>query len=159
MIYGGVISTPPNTLASAPQETVVDIASGLIYHVKVIFPPGPSGLLRLQVFDASYQLFPTTIGAFFSGDNLKLEWDEMYDKSEAPHILIVRTWNLDDTYAHEVSVLFSIVSKDEFKARYLPMMAQTALIESQAVTEAEKTVARQDRIKAFVETLPTEEVT
>ena len=157
MIYGGVIHTLPNTLASAPMETVVDITSGLIYHVKIIFPPGPSGLLHVQVFDISYQLFPTTIGASFVGDNLKMEWDEMYDKDEAPHILIVKTWNDDDTYAHDVSVLFSIVSKEEYKARYLPMMAQNVLVQSLAESEASTVLARRERVKAFMEKISAEE--
>lgn len=156
MIYGGVITTPANTTKAAPLDTTVDVTAGLIYHVKIIFPPGPSGFLHVQVLDGSYQVFPTTQGQSIVGDNLSLEWDELYDKGDAPFVLVVRTWNLDDTYDHDVSVLLSLASKEEYQARYLPMMAQNVMAQAFAVAEAEKGIARQERVKAFLEKIPGE---
>ena len=156
MIYGGVISTPASTPEAAPQDTVIEVTGGLVYHVKIVFPPGPSGLLHVQVLDAAYQFIPTTQGESIVGDNRALEWDELYDKSEAPYLLTVRTWNLDDTYAHDVTVLFSFASKEEYKARYLPMMAQNVLVQSLAESEASTVLARRERVKAFMEKISAE---
>lgn len=150
MIYGGVISTPANTTAAAPLDTVVEITAGLIYHLKIVFPPGPAGLLHVQILDAAYQLFPTTQGQSLVGDNLALEWDELYDKAAAPYLLTVRTWNLDDTYAHELTALISLASREEYQARYLPMLAQNVMVQTLAVAEAQKTAARQERVKRFL---------
>ncbi|MCJ7639022.1 MAG: hypothetical protein MUO70_03925 [Euryarchaeota archaeon] len=156
MIYGGTISTLANTLETAPQRTVVYVTLGLIYHLKVIFPPGPSGLLHVQVFDGTYQLFPTTVGQAFEGDNSRLEFDELYSKDEEPFQLTVVSWNLDDTYAHEAIVLISLATKEEYMARYLPGMSSDMLAQALAAGEMAKEAERGRRVKAFVESIPGE---
>lgn len=154
MIYGGVISTPASTLASSPQKTIYHVTEGIVYHLAVIFPPGPAGLLHVQVFDATYQIFPTTIGESFSGDNLKLDWDVLYAKDDYPYEIEVRTWNLDDTYEHECSVFMLMESADEFKARYLPMLQAQGIVQAMGVQEVAKSTARRERVEAFMKTLP-----
>ncbi len=157
MIYGGTISTPANTAASAPLRTEVEVTSGLVYHLKVIFPPGPSGLLHVRILDGTYQVFPTTHGASFHGDNIMMEFDELYPKDTAPLLFVVETWNLDDTYAHEVDVLLSLASKEEFQARYLPMSANNALVQALGEQEAAASIVRRDRAKKFLASFPQEE--
>ncbi len=152
MIYGGTITTPANTAKVSPKVTEIAVTLGLIYHLKVVFPPGPSGLLHVQIFDGTYQVFPTTHGASFRGDNLALVFDELYDKSIEPMLLSVHTWNLDTTYEHDVEVLISLVSKEEFQARYLPMTANNALVQALAEQEVLSTSARRERVKRFLET-------
>jgi len=150
VIYGGVISTPANTAEASPQDTEVSVAEGIVYHLKVIFPPGPSGLLRVQILDATYLMFPTTLGQSFRGDNLRLDFDVMYAKTAAPFLFIIRTWNLDDTYDHEVQVSLCMESAEEYKARYLPSAQTNPLIMALAEQEAMKTVARRARVDAFL---------
>jgi hypothetical protein len=156
MIYGGVITTPASTLEASPQRTVIRVVLGLIYHLKVIFPPGPSGLLHVQIFDATYQLFPTTINQSFSGDNSRLEFDDMYMKDEEPFQLTVLTWNLDDTYSHDVIVLISLASKEEYKANYLPGVSSNLLAQALAAGEIARDAERSRRVKAFLQSIPVE---
>lgn len=154
MIYGGVISTPKNTAASAPQVTVFSVTEGIVYHLKVSFPPGPSGLLHVQVWDAAYLVFPTGLGESFVGDDELFQFDVLYAKKADPFIILVKTWNLDDTYAHEVSVWLSMETADEFKARYLPMMQTNALVTQIGEQELAQSAARRQKLAAFMETLP-----
>ncbi len=154
MIYGGVVSTPANTTAAAPLVTAFPVTEGIVYHMKVIFPPGPSGLLHVQIFDAAYQMFPTALGQSFVGDNSLFQFDVLYAKKADPFLFTMKTWNLDDTYAHEVAVWLSMETADEFKARYLPMMQTNALVAQIGEQEIEQSAARRDRLAAFMETLP-----
>jgi len=85
-----------------------------------------------------------------------LQFDELYFKEIEPYFLDVLTWNLDDTYAHEVQVMLSLASREEYIARYLPGMQTDALVQAMAAQEAVKEKVRRDRVAAFVETLPTE---
>lgn len=156
MIYGGVISTPANTAASSPLKTVYTVTEGIVYHLEVVFPPGPSGLLHVQIFDASYQVFPTTLGESFVGDNYAYDLDVLYAKDDKPFQFTVVTWNLDDTYAHEVSVFLSMETSDEFKARYLPMIQTSGMVAALSSQEIAKAAQRRERLERFVETLPTE---
>ena len=158
MIYGGVISTPANTAASSPLKTEYVVTEGIVYHLEVIFPPGSSGLLHVQVFDAQYQMFPTTIGESFVGDNLRLSFDVLYAKEDFPFLFTVVTWNLDDMYAHEVTVLFSMETADEFKARYLPMLQSQGIVEAMGSQELAKAEDRRKRVEQFMASLTPPEV-
>ncbi len=156
MIYGGVISTAANTTAASPKKTVVTVTEGIVYHLKLYFPPGPSGLLHVQIFDATYQVFPTTLGESFVGDNQRFDFDVLYPKDDQPFQLAVVTWNLDDTYAHEVSVWLAMESADEFKARYLPMMQTNQLVQQLGEQEVIRQTERRKKVEAFVGSIPQE---
>lgn len=158
MIYGGVISTPANTLEAAPLKTSLSVTEGIAYHLLVIFPPGPSGLLHVQIFDATYQMFPTTIGQSFVGDNYAFDLDVMYSKDAQPFVFQIVTWNLDDTYAHQCSVFLLMESAEEYKARYLPSAQVNPLVQALAEQETAKQTLRRERLNAFMGTLPEAEV-
>lgn len=151
MIYGGTITTPSNTAPSAPKRTPVIVTEGIVYHLKVVFPPGPSGLLHVQIFDSQYQVFPTTLGASFRGDNIKYDMDVLYAKSADPFRFEIVTWNLDDEYDHDVMVYMYMETAEQYKARYLPTMQTDALIAALGNQEAEKSIARQRRVQTFLE--------
>lgn len=157
MIYGGVISTPANTPASSPLSTIYTVTEGIVYHLMVVFPPGPSGLLHVQIFDASYQVFPTTIGESFVGDNYAYDLDVLYAKDDQPFLFTVKTWNLDETYAHEVSVFLSMETSEEYKARYLPMIQTSGMIAALGEQEAVRSAERRKRLEAFLETVESEQ--
>ncbi len=142
MIYGGHISVDANTAAASAKETAVIVSAGILYKFLLYFPPGSSGLLHVQVFDGAYQLFPATIGESFTGDNIKYEFEDTYDKSAAPHVLVVKSWNLDTEYAHAFEVWIGQVSRDDFIARFIPnQQINDALVQAvsvQASTEASR---------------------
>lgn len=156
MIYGGVISTPANTAASSPVKTVYQVTEGIVYHLEVIFPPGSCGLLHVQVFDASYQMFPTTLGESFSGDNYPFKLDVLYAKDDSPFQFTVVTWNLDDTYSHDVSVFLSLETSEDFKARYLPMLQTSGLVAALGKQEIAKSESRRERLAKFLESMSSE---
>lgn len=153
MIYGGEISTPANTAETAPQRTVVPVAEGIIYHLKVYLPPGSGGLLHAQIFHSTYQVFPTSIGESFSGDNILLEYDVLYPMDSPPYEILIVTWNVDDSYDHTIQIHLSMESADEYKARYLPNLQMGALAQTLGAQEAEKATARRARVDSFLEKL------
>jgi hypothetical protein len=157
MIYGGTIVTPMNTPATAPLKSVFYCTEGMIYVVKVYFPPGSSGLLHVQVFDADYQIFPTTIGQSFSGDNIQFSFDETYDKSNPPHELIVKSWNTDTDYDHEVGLYIGFVSKDEYIQRFVGSTAVADILKGMTSEELTKGINRRTRVAELLETFGSEE--
>lgn len=155
MIYGGTIITPANTLQAAPLKTVFACTSGMIYVVKLYFPPGSSGLLHVQVYDADFQIFPSTIGQSFSGDNIDFSFDETYDKSNPPYELVVRTWNTDTEYDHEFGLFIGFASKQEYISRYVPQQqvndALLAAVSTQASTEASRKSMIEELLRQYTE--------
>jgi len=157
MIYSAEIHTPMNTPAAAPMETIIYVAAGMIYVVKIYFPPGSSGLLHVQVRDAGYQLFPTTIGQSFSGDNLSLSFDETYPKFEPPYELRVYSWNLDTDYDHEMQIHFGFVSRDEYIQRFVGSTAIADALKAMTAQEFAATVSRRERVTGLMEAFAGEE--
>jgi len=104
MIYVFDITTPANTLSSTPKKTVMKLAKGTTYKVEFLFPPGPVGLLHVQVFDALHQVWPSNPGADFSSDSETISFDDQYELDEPPYELQVLTWNEDDTYEHRATI-------------------------------------------------------
>lgn len=151
MIYTAEIHTPMNTLAVTPLETWIDVTSGIIYVLKLYFPPGSSGLLHVQIFDSGLQLFPSTIGDSFSGDNLALSFDETYPKLEPPWFLRVRSWNLDTDYDHEMQIAIGQVSKEEYISRFIGSTAIADALKGMTAQELAKTINRREMVTALTE--------
>jgi hypothetical protein len=122
MIYTLDITTPKNTPASSPQKTILRVTNGLVYKIEIDFPPGPSGLLYVSIYDGLYQVWPSTTGAWFHGDAVVISFDDTYAKTSAPFEFTVLTYNLDDTYDHTIQIRLGMVSKEIFARRFLGVL-------------------------------------
>jgi len=122
MIYQATITTPKQTFESNKQKTVLTVNKGLVHRIEVLFPSGSAGLLRCQIFDRGYQAWPTTAHEWFRGDDDVISFDDTYLKSSPPYEFNIFTYNLDDTYEHDVIVRIGLVSEKVFMARFLPTM-------------------------------------
>jgi len=120
MIFQASITTTANTSKLIPKETLFKCVKGLVYKLSLFFPPGSRGLMGVQVFDANYQVYPTTVGEWFVGDNIHYNFDDTYFKNAEPFNFIIKTHNLDDLYDHELIVQIGMVSEKIFIARYVP---------------------------------------
>jgi hypothetical protein len=120
VIYSQYISTVIDTYTVNPQRTILKVCKGLVYKVEVEFPPGPIGLLRCQIYDGGFQLWPSTPGQYFKSDGLLISFDDTYLKLIAPFEFTICTWNDDDTYPHGLTVRIGMVSKELFMSRFLP---------------------------------------
>lgn len=109
MRYAASVTIPANTTESDPYEETLGVCFGTIGQVFVLFPPGHAGLTSLQVFYQTRQIFPTTPGESFVGDDTQYTFAERWPIFEPPFELLLRGWNTDDTYDHtiyfEVSML------------------------------------------------------
>jgi len=157
MIYSDTIVTPFGTAEAAPLKTIISITAGMLYTLKLYLPPGSAGLLHIQVFDAMYQIFPTTIGKSFSGDNLSLSFDENYSKLEPPYEMVIMTWNDDTEYDHELSIWFGFASKDEYIARFAGSTEVADLLKGMTAAEITSAFNRRGRVTELLDTFATEE--
>lgn len=147
MIYSITVTVPKSTTAIAPSRSELSITQGLIYYVELYFPPGPSGLVGVRVFDGAYQLFPASTTEYMIGDNLLLRYDELYMKEQPPFELIVECYNSDDSYDHTIRFAVGLASKDEYIARFIPTRATDQIgsilsaVSGQQSSQREKTIS------------------
>lgn len=144
MIYQTTISTPIATYVTTPKRTALKVTKGLVYKVEIAFPPGPASLLKVQIFDGGHQQWPSTPGEYFQTDAYVISFDDTFLKLTEPYQFDIYTWNLDDTYAHSITVRIGMVSKELYMARFLPSIAYEQMLkilaEEQARQEAEREV-------------------
>ena len=148
MIYSANIITDEDTAKSALKKTVIDVTKGLVYKVEFYFPPGSAGLMGVAVFDGLFQVWPSNVGEFFTGDDTLISFDDMYLKNAAPFQFQCYTYNEDDTNNHVVGVRIGLVSKDVFLARFLPGRAVedfTKLLAQMALEREERARRQAER--------------
>ena len=143
MIYSKYISTEIETYSTIPLQTTFKVTKGLVYKVEVDFPPGPSGLLKVQIYDGGHQLWPSTPGEYFISDGYCISFDDTLLKLVAPFQFDIYTWNEDEEYPHGVIVRIGMVSSEIFMARFLPSYGYKELRKVIAAEAALQEVARQ----------------
>lgn len=152
MVYTANITTAKTIYPrTSPLHTALRVTKGLVYKVEFDFPPGSAGLLGCAIFDGSFQLWPSNVGQWFTGDSIVIGFDDVYLKESAPYQFHIYTYNDDDTYEHLVNVRIGLVSKDIFIARFLPSMAYKDFAESLLQIQREQTVTAEQQQLETVE--------
>lgn len=100
MFFQAEIEVPPLTLPSAPIVTRLAIYPGVTTQEWVGFPRGCYGLAHMQIWHWGYQLWPWTPQTSFHWDDYMFTFFDRFPITEEPLELVIKTWNLDDTYPH-----------------------------------------------------------
>jgi len=123
MIYSVNITTPKNTAINTPKATELVITKGLVYKIEIDYPSGSAGLMGVIICDGSLQVWPSSLGQWFTGDGNLISFDDIYLKESAPFILRVLTYNVDTAYKHAVNIRIGLVTKEIYMARFLPHLS------------------------------------
>lgn len=143
MIYTANITTGKKGTEPDIKKTVLNVTKGLVYKVEFYFPPGNAGLFGVAVFDGLYQVWPSSVGDFFVGEDQTISFDDMYLKEAAPYEFQCYTYNIDETNEHFVSVRIGLVSAEVFLARFLPNRSRENFVKLRAQMQNE----REERLK------------
>ena len=109
MIYTFDIDTPANTLEADPLFTRLELELGIISQLGIGFPEGAAGLTNVTIWRDGRQVWPSNGQGSFSWDDRFFTWPEAYDLTEAPFEFTARTWNVDDTWDHRITIQFAIL--------------------------------------------------
>lgn len=147
MIYLKQITTPAQTYRDNPMETVLPVSKGLVYKVELKFPAGSTGLLGVEIFDGSHQVWPSSPSQWFTGDDDVISYDDTYLKLSPPYELQIKTYNDDDYYDHLFILRLGLVSDKIFMARFLPTYTYDYFLELQKAAEDEQERLRDELAK------------
>lgn len=95
------VLTPAATALAAPQTTVLNWRQGYPVRVEFRFPPGPSGLVGLQLLHSGEVVVPHDRAEWLITDNEPVIWP--LDNFPYNAKYSVRTYNTD-IYAHTIQV-------------------------------------------------------
>jgi len=153
VIYSVSITTSKGGSEAQAVETKLPVTSGLLWLLEVDFPPGCCGLSHIQVFDGSYQVFPASPGESFHGDNFTLHLEDLYYKQAAPFEFVIRTWNEDDKWDHELQVRVGMAMGKTEMSRYMPALAFEDLEVFLAEMVSNQEIVRQAQLAANLKSL------
>jgi len=108
MIYDYPLTIAANTTKDAPTELEMDVGVGVVNQVDVQFPPGCAGLARCSIWDGGHQLWPSNPDGYFAADAYVISFAEDYPILEAPFVLTLKAWNLDDSYPHTITIRLGV---------------------------------------------------
>jgi len=104
MRYRAALTIPAGTPVSTPATAVLSLCPGFITEIELLFPSGQAGLTYLQIWHHERQVFPSTAGQAFRGDDHLLAFNEHFSVSGIPHEIELRGWAPDTTLEHTVYV-------------------------------------------------------
>ena len=131
MRYHASLTIPAGTPASSPASNKFSVSAGRITEMELLFPPGSAGRAYLQIFYRDRQIYPTSIGEYFRGDDHLINWSDEYDLADSPFELELRGWGPDTTYNHTIYCQCTISPREPATALDLSA-APAAALETEA---------------------------
>ncbi len=147
MIYSKEFTLPANTAIASPRHATILVSKGLVYRVEFQFPAGCAGLAGLIVSDGGFQIWPSSLGEWFVGDDQVIAFDDMYLKSSEPWQFDLWGFNLDDTYPHTLYIRIGLSDREIFQARYLPNVAYDLMQKELKAAQVEQEAKRQSLVE------------
>ena len=146
MIYSYPITFAAGTDESSQEEFTLPLSKGLIYLVEFRFPPGSSGLTRFRIYYQGYQLYPKNNLGYFNGNDDTIRFDDTQLIDVIPYQLILRGYNLDVTWEHEIFLRIGVISEEKYLQRYLPNIAEKIIREENERNEEKATIEKASNI-------------
>lgn len=114
MIYRKSITTSANTLEANKDDTEIALTKGIVHKLDITFPSGCQGYLHVAINHGLHQIWPYEVDQSFATDGETITFPEFYHIKFRPFGLMVYTWNLDDTYDHDVIIRIGILPVSAF---------------------------------------------
>ncbi len=111
MDYVYEFKIPANQPESNLLVEQISLPRGTIVSVAIYFLAGCHHLARVAVFTGLTQLWPTTPGMWYRGDDCVIQFNEDYELKNAWNRLILKGWNEDDTFEHTVTFRFTVLEE------------------------------------------------
>ena len=110
MIYTKPITIDANTSESSPREDFINISTGVIHKVEVLFPPGCAGLVGVRIHQGGHQIYPTDTEAFIS-DAETISFNDYHIVQRGYTSLRILSYNTDTLYAHTIYLRFGVLKE------------------------------------------------
>jgi len=108
MRYRASLTIAAGQTQADPALEDLAVCAGIITEVEIHFPAGHSGLTHLQIWYLGRQIFPTSEGAAFRGDDNVIAFPEQWVIFEVPHVLTLHGWAPDAELDHVIFVEVSV---------------------------------------------------
>lgn len=92
MFYSWPITIAAGNTASNKAKIDMPMSAGVIHQVDILFPDDADHYIRVQVFDASFQLWPSNRNGSIRGDATIISFRDFYQMKSANNNLTGFAW-------------------------------------------------------------------
>ena len=89
----------------------MSLSAGIIHQVDVLFPDNADHNIRVQIFDSSFQLWPSNRNATIRGDATVVSFRDFYELTAHNNVLTVKAWWADTETACTVFVQMGLLPR------------------------------------------------
>ena len=97
--------------ADNKKEVKMSLSAGIIHQVDILFPDTADHNIRVQIFDAAFQLWPSNRGATIRGDATVVSFRDFFELTQANNILTAKAWWADTETACSVWVQIGVLPR------------------------------------------------
>jgi hypothetical protein len=111
MFYSWPVVVAAGNVEANPTTIKMDLSSGVIHQVDIMFPDTADHDVRVQVFDAALQLWPSNRGGTVRGDAAVISFRDYYELNKANNTLIAKAWLTNAAKACTIWINIGILPK------------------------------------------------
>jgi len=111
MFYSWPIAVAAGNTVSNKKEIEMTMSAGVIHQVDILFPDDCDHNIRVQIFDANLQLFPSNRDGTIRGDATVVSFRDFYELKPENNILKAYAWWADTETAQTVWVQIGVLPR------------------------------------------------
>lgn len=92
MFYSWPLTVAAGNTEANKTQVEMSMSAGVIHQVDILFPDDCDHNIRVQVFDASFQLWPSNRGGTIRGDACVVSFRDFYSMKSANNVLTGFAW-------------------------------------------------------------------
>lgn len=92
MFYSWPLTVAAGNTVDDKTQVEMSMSAGVIHQVDILFPDDCDHNIRVQVFDASFQLWPSNRGGTIRGDACVVSFRDFYPMRSANNVLTAYAW-------------------------------------------------------------------
>jgi hypothetical protein len=112
VLYTYALTVPAGTLEKAPVEADLQLTSGVITHIEVLFAPGAAWVVNAYVRQGLHQIWPTNPDGKARGDDSVVASDEYCEISAADNVVTLGAYSPAASYIHEIIFRLEVTPYD-----------------------------------------------
>jgi len=111
MFYSFPIVVAAGNTAANKAEIDMSMAAGVIHQVDILFPDDCDHNIRVQIFDANFQLWPSNRDAAIRGDATVVSFRDFYGMKSANNTLRGLAWWEDVETAQTIFIQIGVLPR------------------------------------------------
>lgn len=111
MFYSWPIVVAADNFATKKSTIDMPMSSGVIHQVDIVFPDVADHDVRVQIFDASFQLWPSNRDGTVRGDAAVISFRDFYEMEAANNTLRGVAWLTDATKACTIWIQIGVLPR------------------------------------------------